>query len=56
MSKSLGKEAKILKREAYFKQVGKEITGTLYVVAEEEISYPVETSIEMQNKGEVLNE
>ena len=56
VSLSLGKEAKILKREAYFKQVGEQITGTLYIVAEEDISYPVESSIEMQNKGEVLNE
>ena len=57
ISLSLGEEAKILKREAYFKQVGEEITGTLYVVAEEDISYPIEgTSIDMQNKGEMLNE
>lgn len=41
ISNSLGEEAKILTREAYFRQAEDKITGTLYVVAEEEISYPV---------------
>ena len=56
ISLSLGSEAKILKREAYFSQAEGRVTGTLYVVAEEEVGYPLETSIEMQDKGEMLNE
>lgn len=56
VSKSLSKEAQILKREAYFKQTNSHISGTLYVVAEEDISYPVGVDQEMQNKGEMLNE
>ncbi|MBE6022280.1 MAG: sporulation protein YqfD [Cellulosilyticum sp.] len=56
ISLSLGKQATILKREAYFKQVDTQITGTLYIVVEEEIGYPVENNIEMQDKGETLNE
>lgn len=56
VSKSLSGEVKILKREAYFKQTEGHISGTLYVVAEEEISYPIEVEQEMQNKGEMLNE
>lgn len=56
VSKSLSKEAQILKREAYFKQENGHISGTLYVVAEEEISYPVGVDQEMQNKGDMLNE
>ena len=55
MSQSLDQDAKVLKREAYFKQTEDKITGTLYVVAEEEIGYPVETSIDLQNKGEMFN-
>lgn len=56
VTKSLSKEAQILKREAYFKQTGGHISGTLYVVAEEDISYPVGVDQQMQNKGEMLNE
>lgn len=56
ISLSLDHQAKVLKREAYFNAVEGMVTGVLYVIADEEISYPVETSIEMQNKGEMLNE
>ncbi|MBU3803425.1 MAG: sporulation protein YqfD [Candidatus Cellulosilyticum pullistercoris] len=56
VSESLSGEVRILKREAYFKQTDRHISGTLYVVAEEEISYPVGVEQEMQNKGEMLNE
>jgi len=56
VSKSLSKEAQILKREAYFKQTNGHISGTLCVVAEEEISYPVEVNQAVQNKGDMLNE
>lgn len=56
VSKSLSDQAQILKREAYFKQTGGHISGTLYIVAEEEISYPVGVNQEMQNKGEMLYE
>ena len=36
---SLGVEAQILKREAFFKKTGDAITGTLHVIAEEDIGY-----------------
>ena len=52
----LDANAKVLKREAYFKESEGIITGTLYVIAEEEIGYPVESSQKIQEKGEMLNE
>lgn len=36
---SLGADAQILKREAFFKKTGDAITGRLYVIAEEDIGY-----------------
>ena len=56
VSQSLSGEAQILKRDAYFKQTGGHISGTLYVVAEEDISYPIGIDQQIQNKGEMLNE
>ncbi|MBP3888244.1 MAG: sporulation protein YqfD [Cellulosilyticum sp.] len=56
ISLSLGSEAKILKREAYFSATEGMITGSLYVIAEEEVSYPVEINMNMQNEGEVPSE
>lgn len=56
ISSSLATEAKILKREAYFKESDGKITGTLYVIAEEEIGYPVNQTELMPDKGEMLNE
>lgn len=56
VSSHLDTNAKVLKREAYFKEVEGTIKGTLYVIAEEEIGYPVESSQDMREKGEMLNE
>ena len=56
ISLSLGDEAKILKREASFNEADGKMTGMLYVIAEEEISYPVEASTTIQNKGEMPSE
>lgn len=39
---SLGENAQILKREAFFKKTGDAITGKLYVIAEEDIGYQLD--------------
>lgn len=56
LSQDFDENVKILKREAYFKEDKEKVTGVLYVMADEEISYPIETSMEIQNEGEELNE
>lgn len=56
VSSSLTTKDKVLKREAYFKQSQGTVVGTLYVVVEEEIGYPVSISQELEEKGGVFNE
>ena len=56
VSQYLDKEARILKREAFFKEESQQVTGILYVAVDEEIGYPIETNREPQNEGAVSNE
>lgn len=56
MSQSIGEDARILRREAYFSEANDSITGILYVVAEENIGYPIQVTVDMQNKGETQHE
>ena len=39
IEESLDSNAQIIKREAFFKKTGDAITGTLHVVAQEDIGY-----------------
>lgn len=55
-SQYLDEKAKVLKREAFFKEEPHQIAGRLYVIAEESIGYPVETNRELQNEGAMSNE
>ena len=41
---SLSENANVLKREVLFKETADGVTGTLHVIAEEEIGYKVEAS------------
>lgn len=52
VSQRLGQEATIIKREVYFSQNEDQVTATLYVMAEEDISYAIETEAKVQNEGE----
>lgn len=54
ISKSLSQDAIILKREAFFQKTGNAITGTLHVVAEEDIGYTVKVPdhVVPSNEGE----
>ncbi len=58
VKQGLSEDAKILKREAFFKQTGDAITGVLYVYAEEDVGYQVELKFgqDIQNKGENTHE
>ena len=56
ISQYLDGNAKILKREAFYKEEAHQVTGILYVIADEAIGYPVETNREPQNEGVMFNE
>ena len=56
VSQYLDGNAKILKREAFYKEEAHQVTGILYVIADEAIGYAVETNREPQNEGVMFNE
>ncbi len=59
ISSSMTNGAVVVKREAYFNATKDKVVGTLYVVAEEELGYPVDidpTQSQLKKEGESVNE